>query len=264
MRALGVAVSILLLTAPIGCQSLFGARALSDHEVRLGNTHRTRAALKLRSGELELAIREYRRAIEANPYDAEAHFGLGEALRQKGLLPEAETELRHAVRLDPAHHDARLNLSGLYLQREEWDDAVSVTTALIEDPTFLNPARALVNRAWAHYGAGDLAAAESDLRDALTIDSSLFQAHLNLGIVLYDRGETADAMQSFERVLEILGRYGAQAPGAAEAEARFRLAQARVKLGQRDQAIAQLRKAAERGAGGAWGKRARDYLAILQ
>jgi tetratricopeptide (TPR) repeat protein len=247
-----------------GCQALLGQRALSDQEVRLATTHRTRAALKLRSGEIELAIREYRLALESNPYDPEAHFGLGEALSQKGLLAEAEASLLHAVRLEPDHHDARLNLSSLYLRRKAWDRAIAATTKLVDDPTFLNPARALVNRAWAQYSAGRLAEAEADLRDALTIDSSIFQAHLNLGIVLYDKGEIADAMQAFERVLEILARYGPSAPGSAEAEARFRIAQARVKLGQREKAIAQLKTASTRGGQGHWGKRAREYLALIE
>jgi protein O-GlcNAc transferase len=264
MRNVVIAGWMSLWLAATGCQALLGEGALSDQEVRLANTHRQRAALKLRSGEVELAIREYRRAVGSNPFDAETRFGLGEALRQKGLLEEAEAELLHALRIAPDHHDARLNLSSLYLQREAWDRAVESTSQLIDDPTFLNPARALVNRAWAYYSSARLSEAERDLRDALTIDSSIFQAHMNLGIVLYDKGEIADAMQSFERVLDILEPYGGAGAGAAEAEARFRIAQARVKLGQREKAIAQLEVAAERGGHSSWGKRAREYLALIQ
>ena len=254
----------LLLVVLSGCSSLLGEAALPDHEVARAATHRSRGALLLREGKVEMAIREYMNSIEINPYDAETHFGYGEALRLKGHSEAAERELRRAVELDATHHDARLNLCGLYLGEQRWQDAIAEADILIADPTFLNPARAYVNRGWAHYSQGDLARAVEDLQRALSIDGAMFQAHLNLGIVLYERGETLESMKTFDRALQILEKHGKRAPARAEAEARFRMAQAHVKLGQREKALEQLRLAAAQANAAPWSERAREYLGMLE
>jgi len=257
-------VLTLWLAGALGCAALLGEAALSEKDVSRAATHRDRGSLKLREGQVELAIREYQRSIELNPYDAEAHFGFGEALRLKGRLDEAQAQFLRALRLQPQHHDARINLTVVHLEREEWDRAIAESDRLLDDPTFLNPARAYVNRGWARFSAGDAAGAEADFREALQVDSAIYQAHLNLGIVLYARGEIPESLQSFQRVVDILERYGAQAPSGAEAEVRFRIAQARVKLGQREEAVTELRRAVERGGGSRWEAKAREYLSVLE
>ncbi len=257
-------VLALLLIVLSGCRAFLGEAGLEDHEVARAATHRSRGALLLREGKVEMAIREYMSSIEINPYDAETHFGYGEALRIKGLLADAERELKRAIDLDPGHHDARLNLCGLYLGQQRYPEAIAEADVLIATPTFLNPARAYVNRGWAYYSQGDLPKAEEDLKRALSIDSSMFQAHLNLGIVLYERGETVEAMKTFDRALQILEKQGPRASVRAQAEARFRMAQAHVKLGQREKALEQLRKVAAQEHAGPWSERAREYLAMLE
>jgi tetratricopeptide (TPR) repeat protein len=253
------ALIVLLVASLFGCATI-----VSEQEVRLASMHRRLAEAKLQKGALEFAIREYRAAIAINPEDAENHFGMAEAYRRKGLLEEAETSLHEALRLDPTHPDARLNLSVVYLQQERWLEAIAETTLLIDDPTFLRPSRALVNRAWARYRLGELDAARTDLTEALLSDNGNYQAHLNLGLVLTEQGDVLDAMLHFERVLKLLERRPPRQFGGAEAQARFHLAQAHVKLGQREKAVAHLRLAAERGGKGEWGRKSEEYLSLLQ
>lgn len=257
-------ILVLLVIALSGCRAMLGEAGLEDHEIARAATHRSRGALLLREGKVEMAIREYMSSLEINPYDAETHFGYGEALRMKGLPVDAERELKRAVELDPTHHDARLNLCGLYLAEQRYKEAIAQADVLIATPTFLNPARAYVNRGWAYYSEGDLAKAEEDLKRALSIDSSMFQSHLNLGIVLYERGETVEAMKTFDRALQILEKQGKRAPARAQAEARFRMAQAHVKLGQREKALEQLRQAAAQENADPWSEKAREYLGMLE
>ncbi len=49
-----------------------------------------------------------------------------------------------------------------------------------------------------------------------------------------------------------------------EIEARFRLAQAHIKLGQLSRAIQHLRVAADRGGKGEWGRKSKEYLQLLE
>lgn len=250
---------VMLVVGLAACAS--GPTAL---ELRRAQTHRDLADLKMQRGDTNFAIREYRAALELNPQDAEAHFGLGEAFRRRGELPRAEEHFRQAFEIDPDHQDAKFNLGTVYIQQERYADAIAVNTELAEDPTFLRPERALVNRGWAAYKSGDLEGARGDFEQALANNGSDPHSHLNLGIVLYEQGNTLEAMVHFQRVLELIERRPNAVFGGLAAQARFHLAQAHVKLGQRDQAIEQLQLAAEQGGTDEWAEKSRAYLSVLQ
>jgi Tfp pilus assembly protein PilF len=244
--------------------ALSACATVTDREVVLADQHRDLAAQKLVQGEPEAAIAEYRRALAINPNDPETHVGLAEAFRRKGMLPDTVLELQEALRIDPDHHDARLALGVAYLEQQRWADAAAEFQRLSEDPTFVRPTRALVNLGWAHYKSGDLDQAVTDLHRALKADSSNYVAHLDLGIVLYDRGELVEAIQQFEECVNIVAERPAPVFGPAEAEARFRMAQAYVRLNQRDRAVSALRVAVERGGKSEWAQKSSDYLKVLQ
>jgi type IV pilus assembly protein PilF len=243
----------------VGC-----ATTLDEPDRRKMVSHRDLGTLYLQRGELELAIREYRAAISIWDRDAETHFAIGEAYRQKAAFESAELHFLRALELEPGLHDARLNLGALYLQQERWEDAIATNQVLADDPTFMRPARALVNLGWAQYKSGNRADAEKSFRSAVASDGFSYQGRLNLGIVLYDREEFVEAIRHFSKVLELIDGRPEQVFGAAEAEARFRMAMAHVRLGQRQRAIEQLRVAVDRGGETEWADKSRDYLAVLE
>lgn len=233
-------------------------------EYRMAQTHRDLANLKLHEGEINYAIREYRKTIALNPEDAEAYFGMGEAFRRLGEFSEAELNFRRAFEVDPEHQDAMFNLGAVYIQQERYADAIEINTLLVEDPTFLRPQRALVNRGWAHYKSGDLEEAREDFEEALASNGADSHSHLNLGIVLYAQGNTLDAMLHFERVLQLIEQRPRALSRGLAAQAHFHLAQAHVKLGQRAKAIEQLRLSSEQGGKGEWAEKSREYLTVLR
>ena len=233
-------------------------------ELRRAQTHRDLADLKLLKGETNFAVRQYRAAIELDPDDAEAYFGMGEAFRRRGDFAEAERHFMRAFKIDPGHQDAMFNLGAVYIQQERYADAIEINTRLADDPTFLRPQRALVNRGWAHYKSDDLERARDDFEEALAGNGADSHSHLNLGIVLYAQGITLDAMLHFERVLQQIEKRPNAIYGGLAAQAHFHLAQAHVKLGQRAKAIAQLRLASEQGGEGEWAAKSRAYLSVLK
>jgi Tfp pilus assembly protein PilF len=253
-----------LLVAFAALAAATACTTLTDREVVLADQHRDLAATKLVQGEAEAAITEYRRSLAINPKEPETHIGLAEAYRKKGLLSDTESELKEALRLDPTNQDARLALGVTYLQQERWVDAAAEFQHLADDPTFVRPARALVNLGWAHYKSGDLDQATADFERALKTDRANYTAHLDLGIVLYDRGDLVAAIQHFEECVNIVSERPALVFGSSEAEARFRMAQAYVRLNQRDRAVDSLRVAVERGGESEWARKSSDYLKVLQ
>ena len=61
-----------------------------------------------------------------------------------------------------------------------------------------------------------------------------------------------------------MGERPAPVFGSAEAEARFRMAQAYVRLNQRQRAVESLRVAVERGGESEWARKSSDYLKVLE
>src|SRR5713226_6505458 len=59
----------------------------------------------------------YRRALEIDPRDAQAHNNLGHALAQQGKVEEAIASYRRAIQADRGHAQAHCNL-GLLLSRQ--------------------------------------------------------------------------------------------------------------------------------------------------
>jgi type IV pilus assembly protein PilF len=252
------------LRATLAVALVLGCATLGDAELRKAEEHRDLGERYLHSGNTELAIKELRVALELHERDPQGHFAIGEAYRRKQQWELAETHLRRALKLDPTLLDARLNLGVIFLEQGRWDDAVRETLPLADDPTFLNPSRALVNLGWAHYNSGRLDEAESYYRKALTQSRSHFQIHLNLGIVLYDQGKVFEAAAQFEKALELLEGRPPEIYASAVSQTRFRMAMAQMRMGQRERAIENLEAAAETGGETEWGQKSREYLAVLQ
>lgn len=212
----------------------------------------------LSGGRTAMAIRELTHARDLNPEDPVTLLWLGEAYRRKGRLEEAETHLRRSLEIDPEAQQTRLNLSGLYIHMERYEQAIEQAQVLVDDPTFPAPWRALANRGWAQLKLGRNGAARASFEEALDYRPHYWRAHLNLGILDVMEGHRRDAIDRFQRVLEIQPGYGAQA------EAYYRLGEIYVSLGRRNEAVEHFEVALERSPHGRWGKQSREYLELLR
>lgn len=140
-----------------------------------------------------------RTLVDRSPQDPDAHFTL--ALAQSEQDVEAAIASFHRVlELAPRHALARYNLA-LVLKRADRP------AAAIEE---LTRAIAIEPRAEAHYTLGviywqqgDLARAESALRDAIAADSQSADAHHSLGAVLAAGRQWAQATAALRRALEL-------------------------------------------------------------
>lgn len=244
-----------------------GARAMPERKAetaeagpteaqRRARMHYEVAIDRMRSGRNPEAIGELLQAVRLDPADANIRLALAEAYRRGGRVAETEQHLREALAIDPDFQAAHLNLSGLYIQLERYEEATVHARHLVDDPTFPSPWRALTNLGWAEYKLGRVEEAAQHLRLALDYRESYWPARLNLGILAADGGDRDQAIEHFERVLV------AEPGPLAEGEARYRLAELYVSMGDKRRAIAQLHKASD--LRGPWGKRSAEYLQSLQ
>lgn len=121
-RAIAVAPDNYVALFNLGCDYYFAGdielairyyrRALRANP-KYGRPHYNLAIALEDLGQPEEAMREYRAAIRWNPKDAPAHSNLGLMLATQGRFKEAERHYRAAIKADPSFEAARENMRRL-------------------------------------------------------------------------------------------------------------------------------------------------------
>jgi type IV pilus assembly protein PilF len=247
----------------IATATAFGCATSPDFQTEMAQDRKARAHYNagvdyMRQGKLALAIRELDAAIGVTPRDPWIHWAIAEAYREKGRLDDSESHLLTALEIRPGFQQAKLNLSALYVQMGRYQEAIALADQLLEDATFPVPWKALTNRGWAQYKLGQSEAARKSFEEALEYNEKHWRSFLALGILDAESGQRIEALEQFERVIEL-------EPGPlAEAEANYRIGEIYVSLGNRERAVQYLTAATEKEPNGQWGKRSEDYLRRLR
>jgi len=109
------------------------------------------------------AIQQFRAAVQANPKEPDAHFGLGYLLWTQRKYTEAASEFQAELGNDPNHAQAMTYLADTNLQLVHPETAAPL------------------------------------LKKAIGIDPKLELAHLDLGIVYADQGQQTDALRELQQ-----------------------------------------------------------------
>ena len=194
-------------------------------------TPRTRAVVVMAAGLVCAAVAHWQtgfwrdsltlwqRAAAVAPPSATLHLNLGNALLQRGRLPEAEAEFARSLQFEPQNPRPYINLALIAERRGERTAALS----LLGQAQQLAPrdARIYSNRGSLLHDLGRIDEAQESLQAALALQPTLFEAHLNLGVVLIVRGDLAGAVRCFESAARLR-------PGDASTEHNLALARAQL------------------------------------
>ncbi len=166
------------------------------------NEHPLETARRLQAkGSLDEAIAAYRRAAKAEPENAELYYGWACANYDLGYLKKAERLLAKVLALAPGHAPANSKVGAIYARQgwPGWGIWYS-REALKHDPAYLpaygNLAMALIER-------GDLWESETISRDGLKKDGNSQALHSALGMALHLQGRAPEAIEEFERAIEL-------------------------------------------------------------
>jgi tetratricopeptide (TPR) repeat protein len=153
------------------------------------------------------AIAACRKAIELQPYYADAYGALGDILGAQQKLSEAIEAYQKAISLKPDYAQGYNNLALLFSRQHRVAEATAALRKAIE----VRP-----DYSTAHYNLGmelqrqgQLADAEASYRKAIALKPSYARAHCNLGYILKTKGQFRDALAAYERGHEL----GSQSPG---------------------------------------------------
>ena len=152
-------------------------------------------------GMYDQAISRHKKAIEINPNDPEAHYGLGLTYWHKGMHHEAIAELKEAIKINPNYAEAHFALGIAYDRKEMLDNAIAEYKKAIA----VNP-----NYAEAHYNLGEtysrkgmLVEAIAEYEKVLEINPNDAKAHNNLAVLYYFNGEYSLAIEHCDKVIEL-------------------------------------------------------------
>ena len=210
------------------------------------------------NGRIEAALRELLVAERYGPENPRILHGLAVTYAQKERFGKAQIYFQRTLEIRPDYHDARFNLSSLYLETANWQGCAQQSEILIDDPTYAQVWRSYANWGWAEYRMGNVTRGRELLNMVLQLRPHYWPARLNLGILEAEQGHKQEAIAEFSRILK-----GIRDPGAV-AEVSYRLAEIFVSLGRRNDAIGHLRTAVVKAPGNPWGKRSEEYLKLLR
>lgn len=188
------------------------------------------------------AEREFRRAIEINPSDADAHQAFGFYLVSMGQFDEGVEQMRRAQELDPVSLVKITAVGQVLLIARRYDEAIEQSKTAIEMDPNLGFAHWLLGLAYVYKGANETAIVTLQKSTALSGDSPDEPAALGLAYAL--SGKTVEARKILDELKQrserkylsptvIAALYGA--------------------LGEKDRAFALLDKAYEE----------RDFLLVM-
>ena len=203
------ALMITMLTGTLGALNAAPARALTPYVytpsaqelegagVGIGRT----AAQLLRLGQPEEAASLAALAVRLQPNDERLWSVLAEAQLRSDQLKAAAGSLAKAKALKPGKAGLWFAEASIALRDERPDDAIS----LLDEGLRLDP-----KNAGAYFDLGNARVMQSDLRQALkafeqatTIKPSFWEALNNQALVLFEMGNTPEAIKRWRSVLSI-------------------------------------------------------------
>ncbi|QWR78176.1 tetratricopeptide repeat protein [Candidatus Magnetomonas plexicatena] len=191
-------------------------------------------SIYIKLGDKDKAEEEFRKALRVNPTFAVAHHNLGNLYLDKGLDDKAllEYSLEASFDLHPA--DAYMGMAGIYLKKGQLNEALENYKVVINNRNDFPEAHFSLGIVYDRLGNVDEALKEFQI--ALKQRPGYISAHMNIGNIYLRQGFFGDAMRQFQKVLSLK-------PDNAEAHAG--LANVYADAGQLESAINEYLKAIE-------------------
>jgi tetratricopeptide (TPR) repeat protein len=165
----------------------------------------SRGVALINEGKSEEAIAPLRRAVAADPGNADYHHNLGVALAHRGELDEAVASFREALRIKPDGVSALSNLGLALAQQEKLTDAVATFEECLRlQPEAVDTLHRLAN---VLRNAKKPAEALPHLKEAIRLKPETADLHHSLGLTLADLGKNEEAIAAYREALKLEPRY---------------------------------------------------------
>jgi len=169
---------------------------------------RVQAQLDLARGYLEKrewtrARPALERALEIAPRSSEAHELMALLCQEEGEPKLAEAEFKTALRYDPTSARALNNYGSFLYKIGRFADARTELKKATRDVGYAKRAQVYENLGATELKLGNVPAAEEAFQRALSLDSSLPRATLEMAEVAYNRGNFIESQQYYDGYLKL-------------------------------------------------------------
>ncbi len=154
------------------------------------------------SGNTELAIANFTKALEVDPNLAEAHNQLGIIHAQQGSLDNAILCFQRAIAIEPEYADAHYNLGNALAESGQIEEAIeSFELATNMQPDNIN---AYLNLGVVHSQHEDSEAAAFCYQMALEIDPNCIEAYQALANIFTNQGMLEESIECYQQALRAI------------------------------------------------------------
>ena len=205
-----------------------------DEALRLDPTrakldYSARGGAFARKGELDRAIAEFTRAIEADPSSAQKWFERGDARFKRRDYVHAIADFDETLRLRPGHGAALARRAWAYFQVGDYDRAIVEFSELVGAPMSRVEAYTFRGRAYAQKGDYDRAIADYD--EAIRrrpnpfspsggfLDAGPLPPYFDRGLAYEKKGERDKAIADYRATLSLDAAFQAAKDGLARLDA---------------------------------------------
>lgn len=183
----------------------------TEKEQRASEIHHDLAVQAIHNGNMQEAYGELEESLKLDPSNSRAHNLMGLVLHNGFKRPqEAIPEYQRALELDPQYSEARVNLGNVYLDLHQYDKAIPLYQAALNDMRYATPYIAEGNLGMALYHQGKADDAIGHVKSAVTMNPKFCLGFRNLGTIYEGKGATDEACREF-------GRYREACPEVADA-----------------------------------------------
>ena len=153
------------------------------------------------NGDVQQAIKAYRKARPCDPYNARSHLRLGELYKNLERFDEAESMFIRALEIDPEYLWSYIVLGRLYLEKGMYDRGAEMFRKVIEkDPRHVE---AYLEVGQYYWNERKYEEAEEMFLKALEIGQDLHGALELLSLLYEDFGEIEKAKEMIKRAIEL-------------------------------------------------------------
>ncbi len=188
---------LVMLSACAGSSEFAGqeenaARKSAEVNTALGREYMER-------GQYEIALEKLKKAIRTDSKYAPAHTVLAVLYEQLGEMQLAGRHYRRAVDIAPQNGDTNNNYGVFLCKSGDFGNAQNYFLKAVEDPFYRTPAAALANAGACELEAGNVDTAEKFLRQSLEYDAEFSDALLTMASVNYRKGNNLGARAFLQR-----------------------------------------------------------------
>lgn len=214
----------------------------------------------LQQGHYPEALRELLTAESMNPRDAGIQNNLGLAYFMRERYKLAATHLENALAIDPKYSEARNNYGRVLIEMGRYEQAVRELNKVIDDLTYTDPAKALVNLGLAYFRKGNFDEARKVFSKAIGINRENCLAQTMYGRSLFEAAKFELAAQSLDNAT-VVCRAGNP---AGYDEPQYYGGLAYYKLGKTSAAVSRMEDVVKLYPDGQYAKKAESLLKLMK